>query len=172
MWNMWGVYMVLVFFLLKRSLEMQNCAHLLLFLGLRWKSRVKKNCSINLALTEVREELLLEEFPSIPWLPAESRCFMPTRLTIVVSLKHSHAARRQLLEGNRRRTADTLKPSKPQFGQGRDVVVSQEQDVWVPQDVLSFSVWLVYDSLWYRQRTRMSQTCTKCNFSAELGLLI
>lgn len=47
-------------------------------------------------LSVVREELLLEEFPSIPWFPAGSRCLMPTRLTVVVSLKHQRAAPRQL----------------------------------------------------------------------------
>lgn len=39
-------------------------------------------------LSIVKEDLLPEELPSILWLPAESRCFMYTRLTMVVSLKH------------------------------------------------------------------------------------
>lgn len=39
-------------------------------------------------LSVVKEELLLEKLPSILRLPAESRCFMYSRLTIVVSLKH------------------------------------------------------------------------------------
>lgn len=39
-------------------------------------------------LSAVKEGLVLEELPSTLWLPAESRCFMYTRLTIVVSLQH------------------------------------------------------------------------------------
>lgn len=34
------------------------------------------------------KELLLEELPSILWLPAENRCFMYPRMAIVVSPKH------------------------------------------------------------------------------------
>ena len=49
-------------------------------------------------LCVVKEELLPEELPSILRLPAESRCFMYTRLSIVVSLKHQHAADNQLLK--------------------------------------------------------------------------